>query len=192
MASPSGNALPMILSLDIGGRPLSWLPWQDAVCLYVRDQIAWTAGDQIFPIRGGINQLSKQQSEIHVNSIIAVRGARAGLYENHTPMLSNRELFRRDEHTCLYCGDRLPTSALTRDHVQPLAFGGGDHWDNVVTACKPCNQRKGCRTPEKANMPLLALPYAPSRIEYLILANRRILSDQMAFLRAHTPRKKQS
>ena len=179
---------PLILGLDISGRPVEWLPWQDAVCLYVRDQIAWTAGDSVFTVRGGINQRTKHQSELSLNSIVAVRGARAALFEAHTPHLTNRELFRRDRHMCLYCGHHFSTSELTRDHVIPFALGGSDTWENVVSACKPCNQEKGCRKPETAQMPLLALPYAPSRIEYLILANRRILADQMAFLQAHAPR----
>ncbi len=184
--------LPLILSLDVGGRPVSWLPWQHAVCLYVRDQVAWTAGDSVFSVRGGYNERTRRRSELELNSIIAIRGARSRFTRNMTPLLSNRELFRRDRHTCLYCGQRFLTSELTRDHVIPLAFGGRDSWKNVVTACKPCNQRKGCQTPEAARMPLLALPYAPSRVEYLILANRRILADQMAFLQAHAPRNRRA
>lgn len=181
--------IPLILALDVAGRPLEWLPWQDVVCLYVREQIAWTAGEAVFTVHGGINQRTRQRSELELNSIVAVRGARAQMTECLTPHLTNRELFRRDRHTCLYCGDHFSTSDLTRDHVVPLALGGNDNWENVVAACKPCNQDKGCRTPETAQMALLALPYAPSRIEYLILANRRILVDQMAFLQAHTPRR---
>lgn len=181
--------LPLILALDVAGHPVEWLPWQDAACLYVRQQVLWTAGASIFTLRGGVNQHTKRQSELQLNSIIAVRGARAEFHVGHTPHLTNRELFRRDRHVCLYCGEHFGTSELTRDHVVPLAHGGRDAWENVVSACKPCNQFKGCRTPEEANMPLLALPYAPSRIEYLILANRRILTDQMEFLQAHTPRR---
>ncbi|MEN9209290.1 MAG: HNH endonuclease, partial [Thermostichus sp. DG02_2_bins_29] len=42
-----------------------------------------------------------------------------------------------------------------------LSKGGSHSWDNVVTACERCNQRKGNRTPEEANMPLLSRPRAP-------------------------------
>lgn len=189
MFSLESQQLPLILSLDLGGRPVEWIPWQDAVCLYVRDQVAWTAGESSFVIHGGFNELRQEQSLISINSIIAVRGARPRIEYSHIPSLNNRELFRRDRHTCLYCGEQFPTSELTRDHIMPVALGGQDSWENVVTACKPCNQNKGCRSPEMASMPLLALPYAPSRIEYLILANRRILADQMAFLEAQAPRR---
>ena len=59
---------------------------------------------------------------------------------------------------------------------------------NVVTACRACNHRKGPRTPEQAQMPLLYTPYVPSLWEDFILRNRRILVDQMEFLMAHVPK----
>jgi 5-methylcytosine-specific restriction endonuclease McrA len=71
---------------------------------------------------------------------------------------------------------------LTRDHVVPASRGGSSAWENCVTACRHCNQRKDDRTPEEAGMKLLAVPYTPNLAEYLILSNRRILADQMEFL----------
>ncbi|MFM7570545.1 MAG: HNH endonuclease, partial [Betaproteobacteria bacterium] len=65
--------------------------------------------------------------------------------------------------------------------------GGRDTWTNLVSACKPCNLRKGNRTPEQAGMPLLYVPYVPSQHEAFILRNRRILADQMEFLMAGVP-----
>jgi len=52
----------------------------------------------------------------------------------------------------------------------------------VVTACRSCNARKGNRTNEEAGIELLALPYRPSRIQWLLLSGKRILADQQAFL----------
>jgi 5-methylcytosine-specific restriction endonuclease McrA len=73
--------------------------------------------------------------------------------------------------------------------VHPVSRGGRDIWENVVSACYACNSRKGNRTPQQAGMPLLAVPYRPSWIEHLILSNRNILADQMAFLKAQLPKK---
>src|SRR3546814_5368592 len=67
----------------------------------------------------------------------------------------------------------------------PASRGGASIWENCVTACRSCNQRKDDRTPEEANMRLLAVPYIPNLAEYLILSNRRILADQMEFLLVH-------
>ena len=77
---------------------------------------------------------------------------------------------------------------LTRDHVCSLSRGGANRWENVVTACRARNQRKDDRSLEELGWTLLALPYEPNRAEGLILANRRILTDQMAFLRERVGR----
>ena len=175
---------PLILRLDIAGRPQRWIPWQDAVILDAREMIAWTAGERTFTFHGGFNRLRGCRSRITVNSIIAVRGySRNAGDERLVPPLSNRELFLRDGHLCMYCGRELPGYLLTRDHLIPLSRGGADCWSNVVTACRGCNHAKGSRTPDEAGMALLAVPYVPNRAEYLVLSNRRILADQMEFLK---------
>ena len=174
----------LILRLDVTGHPVRWVTWQHAVCLGSREMIAWTAGDTEFTFRGGINGLSGTRSLIRVSSIIAVKGRARDLAGHRSvPRLTNRELFRRDAHLCMYCGNGYPEHLLTRDHVRPLSRGGRDSWSNVVSACRSCNHAKGARTPEEAGMPLLAVPFVPNRAEYLALSNRRILSDQMDFLR---------
>jgi 5-methylcytosine-specific restriction endonuclease McrA len=175
--------LPLILRLDVTGQPVNWIPWQEAVCLYARNRVAWTAGEHIFPLHGGISRSTGETSIIEINSIIAVKGEDRACYGRTTPPLSNQELFRRDRQICLYCGKTMKFSLLTRDHVKPISRGGKNHWLNVVTACKRCNTRKGSKTPEEAGMPLLAIPYVPNVAEYLVLRNRRILGDQMEFLK---------
>ena len=176
--------VPLILRLDVTGQPVRWLPWQVAVVLQSRSMIAWSAGDTQFTFRGGINRLYGARSSVSVSSIIAVKGRlRHSAKGELVPPLSNRELFQRDDGLCMYCGLSHSDSALTRDHVRPLSQGGRDEWNNVVSACKSCNHAKGPRTPEQAGMSLLAIPYVPNRAEYLVLSNRRILTDQMAFLR---------
>lgn len=180
---------PWILSLDIHGTPHRWISWQAACHYHARDQVAWSVGDRSFRFLGGICRATGQRSEITTLSIIAIKGrALRPDALRHTPPLNNRELFRRDRHVCAYCGHRLPGSQLTRDHVSPVSQGGRDIWMNVVTACRPCNQRKSGRTPEQAKMALLYAPYVPNKAEYLILCNRNILADQMDFLTRHVPR----
>lgn len=181
---------PLILRLDVTGAPDRWMPWQDAVCLYSRNLVAWTTGSHEFEFRGGVARSTGQRSRVVVNSIIAIkRSGRGGRIPRAVPPLSNHELFRRDGFMCMYCGDEHPEQLLTRDHVVPLSRGGRDVWSNVVAACRSCNTRKGGRTPEQAHMPLLAIPYVPNWAEFLALSNRRILVDQMEFLRAQFNRR---
>jgi len=177
-----------ILSLDANGRILDWISWQDAACLYVRDAVAWTIGDPCLTVHGGHNRDSGEQSLLSLHPIVASRGQRRVGAREPAPALTNIALFNRDRYICMYCGMHHQKAALTRDHVIPISRGGRDNWVNVVTACLPCNVRKGCRTPQQAHMPLLAVPYRPSWVEHLILSNRNILADQMEFLVSHLPK----
>ena len=59
--------------------------------------------------------------------------------------MERAELFARDGHRCVYCGGEFPAEQLTVDHVQPRARGGDGSGGNLVTACGPCNVRKGHR-----------------------------------------------
>ncbi|MES2859754.1 MAG: HNH endonuclease [Pseudomonadota bacterium] len=178
-----------LLGLDAHGRALDWMSWQDATCLYARGAVAWTLGEPCLEVHGGISRASGLQSVMLLHPIIAARGHARAQALSPTPALTNPALFARDQSLCLYCGRECPRSSLTRDHVQPVSKGGRDIWENVVSACFHCNSRKGNRTPQQAGMPLLAVPYRPSWIEHLILSNRNILADQMAFLKAQLPKK---
>ncbi|MFW6125792.1 MAG: HNH endonuclease, partial [Chloroflexota bacterium] len=73
--------------------------------------------------------------------------------------LTRHEVFRRDAYTCQYCGRQ--TRQLTLDHVVPRYKGGKHIWENVVSACIPCNSRKAGRTPEEASMKLIRQPFVP-------------------------------
>jgi len=180
------NTLPLILTLDQHGVPHRWIDWQQTCTYYARDQVAWAIGEVCFDFHGGVNRLTGRRSCIRASSIIAIKGkALSGQALHAIPPLSNRELFRRDRYLCAYCGSELPGHRLTRDHIVPVSQGGRDQWMNVVTACRPCNQRKSGRTPEQAGLELLYAPYVPNKAEYLILSNRLILADQMDFLIHH-------
>ena len=181
-----------ILRTDVSGMPLEWIDYQEAVRLYYLEQVAYTCGRLLYRIRGGINAVTGRRSVLELNSIIATEGAiQASLRANpdYVPPLSNKALFRRDDHLCMYCGGRFPEGMLSRDHVRPISRGGLDVWSNVVSACKRCNNYKGNREPEECGMQLLAVPFVPTHAEYVYLQGRRILADQMEFLRAHFPRR---
>jgi len=74
--------------------------------------------------------------------------------------LTRQRVFARDSHTCQYCGKKTPE--LTLDHVIPRHAGGEHSWENVVSACKACNQRKAGHTPKEARMKLSRKPFQPS------------------------------
>jgi 5-methylcytosine-specific restriction endonuclease McrA len=76
------------------------------------------------------------------------------------PRLTRREIFTRDRDRCQYCGKH--GGDLTLDHVVPKHRGGEHIWENLVTACRSCNHRKGGRTPTEARMQLIREPHRPS------------------------------
>jgi 5-methylcytosine-specific restriction endonuclease McrA len=80
--------------------------------------------------------------------------------------LTRREVFRRDNYTCQYCGRH--GLDLTLDHVLPKHLGGGHVWDNVVAACPSCNHHKGGRKLDEAHMKLLHVPKEPPPSAYYI------------------------
>ncbi len=84
-------------------------------------------------------------------------------------LLTQRNLFIRDQYTCQYCGrnkQQLKSSEfLTRDHVTPRHIGGRDIWENVVTCCNSCNNKKAYHLLEDINMTLLKIPTAPTIFE---------------------------
>lgn len=84
--------------------------------------------------------------------------------------LTRKEIFIRDHYTCQYCGRQA--GDLTVDHVVPKSRGGGHAWDNVVSACKPCNHRKGGRLPNEARMTLKRDPAEPRAGAYYTIERR--------------------
>lgn len=177
-----------VLRTDVSGMPLEWVNYQDAARLYYAGQVAYTCGMTLYKLRGGINSATHQRSIVTVNSIIATQGRNRSLHASYVPPLNNHTLFKRDFHVCLYCGGKFAAGDLSRDHIRPLSQDGADVWNNVITACKRCNNYKAGRTPEQANMQLLAVPFTPTHAEYVYLKGRRVLADQMEFLQAHFPR----
>ena len=179
-----------ILKLNIAGRPVSWITREEGALMYCRDQVAWEAGIEFVRLRGGVSRVTGQRSVLFVSTIVAANGgAREYDLLNDVPPLTNKNLFARDKHMCLYCGDYLYDCELTRDHVVPASRGGTDTWENVVTACRTCNHFKADKLLDEIGMRLLAVPYAPNRAEGLVLEKRHILGDQMEFLKAHASKR---
>jgi 5-methylcytosine-specific restriction endonuclease McrA len=83
------------------------------------------------------------------------------------PAFTRFNLFLRDRFECQYCGF---DEDLTFDHVIPRSLGGKTTWENVVTACAPCNLRKGDRLPEEASMTLRRPPRPPAPALFITLA----------------------
>jgi 5-methylcytosine-specific restriction endonuclease McrA len=80
-------------------------------------------------------------------------------------ILSRKNVIRRDGGRCQYCGHKAVM--MTVDHVIPKNKGGMDTWENLVAACSECNNKKGHRTPEQAQMTLMHKPRRPNHITFI-------------------------
>lgn len=77
---------------------------------------------------------------------------------------SRINVFTRDGFKCCYCGTKKAMRELNYDHVHPRHRGGKTVWENIVTSCYPCNDKKAGRTPEEAGMKLRKQPYKPNTL----------------------------
>lgn len=130
------------LLLSHGFEPLARVGWEQAIKLW--------ALDKVDIVEAYARQVRSPSMTLDVPSVVRFR------YRVPTrrvrPHLSRRALYDRDEGRCVYCGKRLLLREATLDHVMPRCRGGGNTWENLVTACRVCNERKGPRTPREAGM----------------------------------------
>ena len=178
-----------VLQLDIQGTPQAWITLEQAATHVVRGAVAWTDGDApLAVLRGGFNVPRGAPSLLAVPPIMALHGAAHVNLFDIAPAVIKGKLLRRDRHTCAYCGQVHAERALQCEHIVPASRGGAWSWMNLVTACAACNGRKANRTPEEAGMPLLYLPYVPSRFESFLLEGRHIRADVHHWLGTRLPR----
>jgi 5-methylcytosine-specific restriction endonuclease McrA len=84
----------------------------------------------------------------------------------HKVRFSRINVYLRDGFRCQYCGEQKPMDGLNYDHVVPRVRGGRTAWENIVTSCYACNDRKGSRTLAQAGMKLLRRPYKPHSLPF--------------------------
>jgi 5-methylcytosine-specific restriction endonuclease McrA len=139
-----------VLVLNVNFEPLNVCNTARAMSLLVVDKAE--------TIQNGRGVLRTPSRTYERPSVIRLR------YMVHRPhphvRLCKREIFRRDEFRCQYCG--RPSAHLTLDHVIPRYRGGAYAWENLVSACPQCNRHKGHRTPQEAGMMLRSHPVEPS------------------------------
>ena len=155
----------------------------------------------IIPARRAIRLVLDQKAEIlEVDDARAFRSPRVELPFPtvirlvrfvHVPrrfrrQVTNTFLFARDEYTCQYCGRHRGQlkgrQFLTRDHIIPLSRGGDNSWQNLVSSCSPCNNRKGDRLPAEAGMRLMTEPREPNYVR-LVWTVRRVTATQARYIK---------
>jgi 5-methylcytosine-specific restriction endonuclease McrA len=136
-----------VLVLNASYEPLNVTSWRRAMVMLLKGKAEGLEHDPRRPLHGDL----LLPTVIRLLQFVRVP---------YRPVpLTRRHLFQRDGHCCQYCG--RSDGRLSVDHIIPRSRGGGDSWENVTTACLPCNVRKGNRTPREAGMPLARQPQRP-------------------------------
>ncbi len=95
---------------------------------------------------------------------------------------SRRNLYKRDELTCQYCGKQPGIMGCNIDHVIPRSKGGQSSWENCVLSCIECNSRKANRTPKEAHMKLLRQPVKPNLSNFKVDGYVKPIKSWSAFI----------
>lgn len=142
------------LVLNATYEPLKIVDWQRAITLWVQGkcEIVETHDREV----RAVTFTFKLPSVVRLLRFVRVRQRK-----DFVPF-TRANIYVRDNHECQYCGGAFKSEDLTFDHVIPVAQGGRKSWDNIVTACVPCNRRKGNRTPQEAGVRLLRAPRKPA------------------------------
>ena len=109
------------------------------------------------------NEIIRSRS-LAIKMPAVVRLVRGRVSTKQTVRFSRVNVFTRDGFRCQYCGEKRAMHDLNYDHVIPRVRGGKTNWENIVTSCYPCNERKGSRTPEEAGMVLRKKPHKPKTL----------------------------
>lgn len=139
------------LLVDDTFRPIKMVTWQRAIYYIISNRGLIIDEYEDFHVRS-------IKLVIRVPKILQVRGKNPINEGNREVSLSNHNIYIRDNHTCAYCNHKFHKKNLSIDHITPKCQGGKNSWDNLITACTSCNNKKGGKTPEEANMPLLFYP----------------------------------
>jgi 5-methylcytosine-specific restriction endonuclease McrA len=150
-----------VLVLDVGMQPLHVQSWKKAMKSLLKGKTEVIEYSRDKTIRC-------ESREMPMPSV--VRLLRPLKWKRFRIKFSRINVYARDGFTCQYCKDQLPTEELSYDHVIPRAQGGKTCWENIVTACIPCNRSKANQTPDQAGMKLLSTPKRPTYLPVISVA----------------------
>lgn len=146
-----------VLALSHTYEPLGVVNWERAIALLCS---------------GKVKTLSEYDAEVRspsvsfrVPSVIVFNYNRRNRVKS--ARFSRKNVWVRDAGKCQYCLRQVNSQEFTLDHVIPRKNGGTTVWNNVVTCCYACNQKKGDKSPLQAGLKLNKHPSKPDALPYI-------------------------
>jgi 5-methylcytosine-specific restriction endonuclease McrA len=161
LKSPPSDWRALVLNSDfrpLSYYPLSTRPWQEVVKAVYEGRVDVVSTYDL--------EIRSPSMSMRLPSVIALKSY---IDQNRPPAFTRYNVFLRDKFSCQYCGARHD---LTFDHVVPVSQGGKSTWQNILTACAPCNLRKGGKTPQQARMMPTKNPHRPTMYQLQELGRR--------------------
>lgn len=147
-----------VLVLNATYQPINIVRLERAICLVVQEK-----ADVVEHVEG--KTIRSANTEIPFPSVVRLRYFVKVPWGRRRPAVTNRNVLARDNHMCAYCGN----AASTIDHVHPRSRGGKNDWMNVVSACSPCNSKKGDQLLDEIGWELLYQPTIPPDKTWLVI-----------------------
>lgn len=159
-----------VLIINASWVPIHLVTWEKAVSLIYNGKVKCIDSDWVSYEKEDWLELSKHTKDFYVMrspsvsialpEVASLKSYRK-LRKEKGVKFSRQNILTRDGNRCAFCGGIFPTKDLTLDHLKAKSKGGATSWDNILTACRSCNQKKGDKTPEEAGMTPLFLPKKP-------------------------------
>ena len=146
------------LVLNASFEPLNIISWERAIQLLFQGKV------EVLEESG--TEVRSVTQTIRVPAVLRLLKFIPLANRQQTVRFSRANVFLRDKFRCQYCEKRYPKTQLTLDHVIPVVQGGKKTWENIVTSCRPCNQKKGGRTPKQAGFTLVKKPKRPTWLSH--------------------------
>lgn len=139
--------------MNSGFEPIKVVSWQKAILLWLQNRVEVLEYHSVFV--NSATQAFPLPAVIRLQQYIKP-------YFSVKDRPTRQQIFKRDKQTCQYCKEWFPVRELTIDHVNPLSKGGKHTWENVVTACSDCNNKKGSKSLRQLGWNLLKQPTKPA------------------------------
>jgi 5-methylcytosine-specific restriction endonuclease McrA len=159
-----------VLVLSHSYQPINHVGWQKAITWVLSgradvveeysERVIHTT-DKVFPMPAVIRFAHKHNGDFRKQAV----------------RFSRRNIWLRDKGRCQYCGKAVGAAEFTLDHIIPKSKGGLTKWQNIVTACKNCNHKKGDRLMSQLGYRLQETPTVPKGIPMLLSVNSENIPD---------------